>query len=127
MHCNFFANRGGTATLSKQKEGVRERDRMINELEDLNKRLQTQTKYMEELEEKYANVEEKIKDLYSQNEEISNDSFKGKRTLEHLQNKLQETTDEKNILTEDLRKYKQQVRNFDDKSLQLESNEYFYS
>ncbi|CAO1386852.1 unnamed protein product [Diamesa tonsa] len=100
---------GGTATLSKQKEGVRERDRMINELEDLNKRLQTQTKYMEELEEKYANVEEKIKDLYSQNEEISNDSFKGKRTLEHLQNKLQETTDEKNTVTEDLRKYKQQA------------------
>ena len=106
LHCNFpLPNRGGTATLSKQKEGVRERDRMINELEDLNKRLQTQTKYMEELEEKYANVEEKIKDLYSQNEEISNDSFKGKRTLEHLQNKLEETTDEKNILTEDLRKY----------------------
>ncbi|CAO1389136.1 unnamed protein product [Diamesa serratosioi] len=100
---------GGTATLSKQKEGVRERDRMINELEDLNKRLQTQTKYMEELEEKYANVEEKIKDLYSQNEEISNESFKGKRTLEHLQTKLEETTDEKNVLTEELKKFKQQA------------------
>lgn len=105
----LFLIRGGTATLSKQKEGVRERDRMINELEDLNKRLQIQTKYIEELEEKYTNVEDKIKDLYSQNEEISNDSFKDKRTMEHLQNKLQETTDEKNILTEELKKFRQQV------------------
>lgn len=49
--------------LSK-KEGVRERDRLINEIDEQQKRLATQTKYIEELEEKHADNEEKIKDLY---------------------------------------------------------------
>lgn len=94
--------------LSK-KEGVRERDRMINELEELQKRLQTQTKYTEELEEKYSLDEEKIKDLYRQFEDVSNDAFKGKRSLEQISNKLQETTEEKTFFAEELKKFRQQV------------------
>lgn len=95
--------------LSNKKEGVRERDRLINELEELQKRLQTQTKYVEELEEKHADDEEKIKDLYRQLEDVSNDAFKGKRSFEQISNKLQETTDEKQFLAEELKKFKQQV------------------
>lgn len=95
--------------LSNKKEGVRERDRLINELEELQKRLQTQTKYVEELEEKHADDDEKIKDLYRQLEDISNDAFKGKRSFEQISNKLQETTDEKQFLAEELKKFKQQV------------------
>ena len=95
--------------LSK-KEGVKERDRLINELEDLQKRVTTQTKHIEELEEKHADDDEKVKDLYRQLEEMSNDSFKQKRGFEQVSNKLQETTDEKIYLSEELKKYKQQVR-----------------
>lgn len=94
--------------LSK-KEGVRERDRLINELEELQKRLQTQTKYVDELEEKHAEDEEKIKDLYRQLEDVSNEAFKGKRAYEQILNRLQEATDEKLFAAEELKKFKQQV------------------
>lgn len=102
-------NRGGPGTLSKQKEGIRERDRLINEIDDLSKKLQSQTKHLDELEEKHAEDEEKIKDLYRQLEEISNDAFKVKRNLEHAQINLEEVTEEKNGLIEELKTYKQQV------------------
>lgn len=82
---------------------------MINELEEFQKRLQTQTKYVEELEEKHTEGEEKIKDLYRQFEDVSNDAFKGKRSFEQISNKLQETTEEKLFLAEELKKFKQQV------------------
>lgn len=95
--------------LSK-KEGVRERDRLINELEEQQKRLATQTKYIEELEEKHTDNEEKIKDLYRQLEDVSNDAFKGKRSFEQISNKLQETTDEKQLISDELRKFRQQVQ-----------------
>lgn len=95
--------------MQSKKEGVRERDRLINELEELQKRLQTQTKYMEELEEKHGDGEEKIKDLYRQLEDVSNDAFKGKRAFEQVSNKLQETTDEKQFISDELKKFKQQV------------------
>lgn len=95
--------------LSKQKDNLRERDRLINEIEDLTKKVQTQTKQLEELEEKNILDDEKIKDLYRQMEEISNDAFKGKRSLEHVQVKLEEVTEEKNGLVEELKTYKQQV------------------
>lgn len=112
FHCSFIVSvhfiLSGGGLLSK-KEGVRERDRLINELEDLQKRLQTQTKYVDELEEKHAEAEEKIKDLYRQLEDVSNDAFKGKRSFEQISNKLQETTDEKQFIAEELKKFKQQV------------------
>lgn len=95
--------------MISKKEGVRERDRLINELEELQKRLQTQTKYVEELEEKHAEDEEKIKDLYRQLEDVSNDCFKGKRAFEQVSTKLQETTDEKQFIAEELKKFRQQV------------------
>jgi chromosome segregation ATPase len=95
--------------LLSKKEGVRERDRLINELEDLQKRLQTQTKYVEDLEEKRAENEEKIKELYRQLEDVSNDAFKGKRSLEQITNKFQEMTDKKLFIAEELNKFKQQV------------------
>lgn len=94
--------------LSK-KEGVRERDRLINELEELQKRLHSQTKYVEDLEEKHAEDEEKIKDLYRQLEDVSNEAFKGKRAFEQISTKLQETTDERVFVAEELKKFKQQV------------------
>jgi peptidoglycan hydrolase CwlO-like protein len=94
--------------LSK-KEGVRERDRLINELEDLQKRVTTQTKQIDELEEKNADGEEKIKDLYRQLEDLSNDSFKQKRAYEQISNKLQETSEERHYFGEEMKKYKQQV------------------
>lgn len=94
--------------LSK-KEGVRERDRLINELEELQKRLHSQTKYVEELEEKHADNDEKVKDLYRQLEDVSNEAFKGKRAFEQVSTKLQETTDERLFIAEELKKFKQQV------------------
>lgn len=94
--------------LSK-KEGLKERDRMINEIEELQKKVQTQSKYIEQMEEKNGDNEEKIKDLYRQLEDISNDAFKGKRAFEQVSNKLQETTDEKQFLAEEAKKFKQQV------------------
>lgn len=103
-------NFSGNSMLSK-KEGIRERDRLINEIEELQKKVQTQTKYVEELEEKNCENEEKVKDLYRQLEDISNDAFKGKRAFEQISNKLTETTDEKQYLADELKKYKQQVCN----------------
>ena len=95
--------------MQSKKEGLRERDRLINEIEELQKKVHTQTKYIEELEEKNFENEEKIKDLYRQFEDVSNDAFKGKRAFEQISNKLQETTDEKLYLSDELKKYKQQV------------------
>lgn len=115
--------------LSK-KEGVRERDRLINELEEQQKRLATQTKHIEELEEKHADNEEKIKDLYRQLEDVSNDAFKGKRSFEQISNKLQETTDEKQLIADELRKFRQQVqwnlRATEAKQKSLFMNKYFF-
>lgn len=88
---------------------MRERDRLINELEELQKRLHSQTKYVEELEEKHADNEEKVKDLYRQLEDVSNEAFKGKRAFEQVSTKLQETTDERLFFAEELKKFKQQV------------------
>lgn len=98
----------GAGMLSK-KEGVKERDRMINENEDLQKRVSAQAKHIENLEVKDADNEEKVKDLYRQLEDLSNDSFKQKRAYEQISNKLQETTEERQYLSEELKKYKQQV------------------
>ena len=95
--------------MISKKEGVKERDRLINELEDLQKKLHSQTSHLEDLEEKHADDEEKIKDLYRQLEDVSNDAFKGKRAFEQVTNKLQETTEEKQFLAEELKKFKQQV------------------
>jgi hypothetical protein len=53
--------------MFSKKEGVKEKDRLINELEDLQKRVTTQAKHIEELEEKHADDEEKVKDLYRLN------------------------------------------------------------
>lgn len=94
--------------LSK-KEGLKERDRLINELEELQKKVQTQSKYIEHLEDKNSENDEKIKDLYRQLEDISNDAFKGKRAFEQVSSKLQETTDEKQFLADESKKFKQQV------------------
>jgi chromosome segregation ATPase len=96
--------------MVSKKEGLRERDRLINEIEDAQKKVQTQTKLIEELEEKSLEGEEKIKDLYRQLEDLSNDAFKGKRGFEQISSKLQEATDEKQYLADELKKYKQQVR-----------------
>lgn len=82
---------------------------MINEIEELQRKVQTQTKYIEELEDKNFENEEKIKDLYRQLEDISNDAFKGKRAFEQMSTKMQETLEEKQYLTDELKKYKQQV------------------
>ncbi len=95
--------------MSKQKEGVRERDRLINEIDELSKKLQSQTKHLDELEEKHLVDEEKIKDLYRQLEEVSNDAFKVKRSLEHAQMNLEEVTEEKDKIYDELKNYKQQV------------------
>lgn len=48
--------------------------------------------------------------LSSQLEDVSNDAFKGKRSFEQISNKLQETTDEKQLIADDLRKFRQQVQ-----------------
>lgn len=123
-----FSSGGGM--LSK-KEGVRERDRLIESIEELQKRVQTQTKYIEDIEEKHAEDEDKIKDLYRQLEDVSNDAFKGKRAFEQISNKLQETTDEKQFLAEELKKFKQQVhltftRSFIRKEMKVIRFEIFY-
>lgn len=88
---------------------MKERDRLINEIEELQKKVQTQTKYIEQLEEKNGENEEKIKDLYRQLEDLSNEAFKGKRAFEQVSSKLQETTDEKQFLADEMKKFKQQV------------------
>lgn len=93
---------------------MKERDRLINEIEELQRRLQMQTKHVEELEEKQSEDDEKIKDLHRQLEDVSNDAFKGKRSFEQITAKLQEVLEEKQFLTEELKKYKQQVY-FNDK------------
>lgn len=92
-----------------KKDGLKERDRLINEIEELQSRQQMQTRHLEELEVKVVEDDEKIKELHRQLEDVSNDAFKGKRSLEQITNKLQETTEEKQFLSEELRKYKQQV------------------
>jgi chromosome segregation ATPase len=96
--------------MASKKEGLRERDRLINEIDELQKKVQSQTKSLEEFEEKNIENEEKIKDLYRQLEDLSNDAFKGKRSLEQVTNKFQEATEEKQYLADELKKYKQQVR-----------------
>lgn len=99
--------------MAKQKEGVKnERDRLINELAELSKRFQGQVSHVEELEEKNMENEEKIKELYRILDEASNEAFKERRTLEHVQIKLQEITDERDLYLGESKQFKHQVRFF---------------
>lgn len=51
--------------LSSHKEGIlKERDRLSAEVEELNRRLQIQRLYTDEIERKRAEVEAKNKELY---------------------------------------------------------------
>lgn len=97
--------------MAKQKEGVKnERDRLINELSELSKRFQGQVSHVEELEEKNVENEEKIKELYRILDEASNEAFKERRTLEHVQIKLQEITEERDLFLAESKQFKHQVR-----------------
>lgn len=52
-------------TLAKHKEGIlRERDRLNAEVEELNRRLQIQRIYTDEMEKKRMESENKNKELY---------------------------------------------------------------
>lgn len=60
----YISNRLGS-TLAKHKEGIlRERDRLNAEVEELNKRLQIQRIYTDEMERKRMESENKNKELY---------------------------------------------------------------
>lgn len=51
--------------MAKHKEGIlRERDRLNAEVEELNKRLQIQRIYTDEIEQKRTDSEKKNKELY---------------------------------------------------------------
>ncbi|KXJ78445.1 hypothetical protein RP20_CCG004591 [Aedes albopictus] len=74
------------AAMGKHKENIlRERDRLFVEVEELNRRLNTQRVYTEELDHKCNDAENKLKELYKVLDESSNDAFRDKRMLENLQ------------------------------------------
>ncbi|XP_021710271.1 myosin-9 [Aedes aegypti] len=74
------------AAMGKHKENIlRERDRLFVEVEELNRRLNTQRVYTEELDHKCNDAENKVKELYKVLDETSNDAFRDKRMLENLQ------------------------------------------
>lgn len=98
------------ASLSKHKEGIlRERDRLNAEVEELNRRLQIQRLYTDEMEKKRVESETKVKDLYKLLDETSSEAFKEKRTLENLRVQLIELNQEKNNKEEESKHYKWQV------------------
>lgn len=71
--------------LVKHKDGIlRERDRLNAEVEELNKRLQIQRIYTEEIEQKRAESEKKNKELYKSLDETSSEAYQKIRMVDML-------------------------------------------
>ena len=97
-------------TLAKHKEGIlRERDRLNAEVEELNRRLQIQRLYTDEMEKKRMETENKNKELYSLLDETSSEAFKEKRLLEQLQQQVNDVTQELQKKVDEVKHYKTQV------------------
>lgn len=89
--------------MMKHKEGLlRERDRLQAEVDELQKRLQLQRLYTEELEKKREESKTRIKELVKQLDEHTNEQFKEKRILESTQNELKEVTAERDAANQEL-------------------------
>ncbi|XP_055588238.1 cilia- and flagella-associated protein 58 [Uranotaenia lowii] len=95
------------AMMGKHKENIlRERDRLFVEVEELNRRLQTQRVYAEELELKCTDTELKVKELYKMLDETSNEAFRDKRMLENLQFQHNEVVAELEVKTQEADHFK---------------------
>jgi hypothetical protein len=99
--------------LAKHKEGnLRERDRLAAEVEELNRRLQMQRTYADEVEKKRIEADNKNKELYRMLDETSNGAFKEKRFLESIQGQLSEMTTNYKVALEEANRYKSLVNIF---------------
>ncbi|XP_062541404.1 cilia- and flagella-associated protein 58 [Armigeres subalbatus] len=95
------------AAMGKHKENIlRERDRLFVEVEELNRRLNTQRIYTEELDQKCTDSENKVKELFKSLDETSNDAFRDKRMLETLQIQHAEVTAELALKTDEASHFK---------------------
>lgn len=84
------------ANLAKHKDDIlRERDRLNAEVEELNKRLQIQRLYTEEIERKREESEKKNKDLYKLLDETSSEAYQKIRMVDHLKQDIIELNAEK--------------------------------
>ncbi|XP_055619177.1 cilia- and flagella-associated protein 58 [Toxorhynchites rutilus septentrionalis] len=98
------------AAMGKHKETLlRERDRLSVEVDELNRRLNIQRIYTEELENKCTDTEEKVKEMYKTLDETSNEAFRNKRMLENLQVQHAEVSDELALKTEEAKQFKTQA------------------
>ncbi|CAG9834082.1 unnamed protein product [Diabrotica balteata] len=90
-----------TGELSKHKDGLeRERDRLVNEVTQLNTKLQNAVTYQEELEKKNSEADMKINEIAGQLEDQTQETSRQKRAKEKLEADIQDfkfKIDEKDI------------------------------
>ncbi|XP_063706391.1 cilia- and flagella-associated protein 58-like [Culicoides brevitarsis] len=97
-------------SLQEHKQGLLlERDRLQAEVEELNKRLILHRLYTSEVEKKAYDAKQEFQKLVSDMDDLSNEQFKDRRQLEQSQTALREVTAERDILTEDIRHFKNLV------------------
>lgn len=106
--------------LAKHKEGIlRERDRLNAEVEELNKRLQIQRIYTDEIERKRAESEKKNKELYKLLDETSSEAYQKIRMVDHLKQDITDLNTEKNTMLIETRHLKTQIDQMQSSNLQL--------
>lgn len=88
--------------MRQRENAIRERDRLNNEVDELNNRLLLMKEYADELEEAKNQFEAKNKELYKLLDETSSESFKDKRQLESLRAELLEITAERDQKLDEL-------------------------
>lgn len=106
--------------LVKHKEGIlRERDRLNAEVEELNKRLQIQRIYTDEIERKRAESEKKNKELYKLLDETSSEAYQKIRMVDNLKQDIADLNAEKNTLLTDAKFQKTQLEQLQFNNTQL--------
>lgn len=94
----------------KHKEGIlRERDRLNAEVEELNRRLQIQRKYTDEVEKKRQESEKKLRDMYKLLDTTSDESLREKKIIEMLKMNLSDATKDRDNYEEEAKHYKSQA------------------
>lgn len=96
-----------TAAGVRQRENaIKERDRLTNEVDELNNRLLLMKEYVDEMEQLKQQLETKNKELYKLLDETSSESFKDKRSLESLRAELDRVTVERDQKLEEVNHFR---------------------
>lgn len=104
--------------MRQRENAIRERDRLNNEVDELNNRLLLMKEYADEMESAKNQFEAKNKELYKLLDETSSDSFKDKRMVESLRAELAEVTAERDQKSEEVGLFKTKAEGGHKSSLQ---------